>query len=369
MLVTLILTNKTYTTMKLFHLSKSLLVSLLILCTAFQPSNSVSWDELVEYVVGNDELFSSVPKTLNMEEIGDMRARDIKRRLSRTHGYSAEELVRMIDKKDLINALSFEEHKTRQQHQEKQKRFLAKRGIIAALIAVALVLFWPLLSHAYEVSAVNFVVYTDRKRLEAQRCWELKSTLGFVGIVLMLAVDLLQIWLSGSVILSWVMTSKYFFPVPSLPIHPAKLMGGEIANGPLSRYGLNVGPMAISWGLRFANSTIEAWTGRFLSKAQREMKRKARENETEKEREERKARKAARKAAKQAAKEQAATAAGNRSRPNPPDMPMPANGDNNFPYKKEQPVVETASVQEFLQDEFDNPQGSEPEPSALDELD
>jgi hypothetical protein len=219
---------------------------------------------------------------------------------------------------------------------------------------------------------VNFVVYTDRKKLEAQKCWELKSSLGFVGIFLMFIVDTLSLWLSASILLSWVMTSEYFFPMPRLPIHPAKLMGGEIANGPMARYGFNLGPMAISWGLRFVNSTIESWTGRAMAKAQREIRREQRENETELETEERKARKAARKAAKQAAKEQAAAAAASRSNSSfPPGMSDPgANADLNFPPKREQPFVETVSVQEFLQDEFDNPRGvPEPESSGLDELD
>ena len=54
-------------------------------------------------------------KTLNIVEISEMRARDIKRRLARTHGYSPDELSRMIDKKELINVLSYEEHKNYQQ--------------------------------------------------------------------------------------------------------------------------------------------------------------------------------------------------------------------------------------------------------------
>ena len=54
-------------------------------------------------------------KTLNIVEISEMRARDIKRRLARSHGYGPDELSRMIDKKELINALSYEEHKAYQQ--------------------------------------------------------------------------------------------------------------------------------------------------------------------------------------------------------------------------------------------------------------
>ena len=60
-------------------------------------------------------------KTLNIVEISDMRARDIKRRLARKHGYDPDELSRMIDKKDLINTLSFEEHKNYMKEADRRK--------------------------------------------------------------------------------------------------------------------------------------------------------------------------------------------------------------------------------------------------------
>ena len=181
--------------MKIPSLSrKAIFLGILILCAALRPT-AASWDEWVDYVVGDDASFTSTTQTLSMEEIGEMRVRDIKRRLSRTHGYSADELNRMLDKKDLINALAFEEHKTRKTQVDNQKRYLLKRGIIAALVAVSLVIFWPLFSHALEVGWVNFVVYTDRKRHEVTKCYELRSMSGFLGCFLMAIVDLLSFWL------------------------------------------------------------------------------------------------------------------------------------------------------------------------------
>ena len=50
----------------------------------------------------------------------------------------------------------------------------------------------------------------------------------------MLIIDALQVWLTLTVILSWFMTSKYFFPIPSLLIRPAAMRGGEVASGPLA---------------------------------------------------------------------------------------------------------------------------------------
>lgn len=235
-----------------------------------------------------------------------MRPRDIQRRLKRQHGFSAEEVARMIDKKDLIQALSFEEHKQREKEKAEIKRVLVIRGIITAILVIVVLAGWPVWTHLLEVASVNFVVYTDKKKYEASRCWELKSKAGMFGVLLMGIFDALQIWLSASVMLSWVMTSPYFFPVPSLPIRPAQFMGGQIASGPMSRYGMNVGPMVVTWAMRFVYARIEAWTGRALAKAHRAQRKEAKQWESE---EDRAARKAARKAAKKAAREEAEQAA------------------------------------------------------------
>jgi hypothetical protein len=135
-----------------------------------------------------------------MEEVRQMRVREIKRRLARSHGYSADELGRMLDKKDLIQALSFEEHKEREKEQQQLKRALLIRGIVVALISVVVVVGWPVWQHLCAVASVNFAVYTDRKRHEAGRCLELKSVDGMFGILLMAIVDILQLWLSASVV-------------------------------------------------------------------------------------------------------------------------------------------------------------------------
>jgi len=101
-------------------------------------------------------------KTLSIVEISDMRARDIKRRLARNHGYGADELARMIDKTDLINTLSFEEHKIYQQELERRKWRNFKTTVIYTCVAVLVVMFWPVIKHAGEVAHVNFVVYTGK---------------------------------------------------------------------------------------------------------------------------------------------------------------------------------------------------------------
>jgi hypothetical protein len=161
---------------------------------------------------------------------------------------------------------------------------------------------WPLWMQIYEVASVNLVVYTDKKRHEASRCIELGSIEGMFGVLIMAIVDTLRIWLSLSVFLSWFMSSKYFFPTPNLSVRPADFMGDKVKNGPLAKYGLNVGPMALTYGFRFLQGRLEAYTGRALARAYQKQKTAAREWESP---EERAARKAARKAAKKAAREEA----------------------------------------------------------------
>jgi hypothetical protein len=98
-------------------------------------------------------------RTLDIMEISAMRARDIKRRLARSHGYDPDELSRMIDKKDLINALSFEEHKARRRGADRRKWRRIRTTLIWTCAAVIVVVFWPLVRHALEVAHVNLVVY------------------------------------------------------------------------------------------------------------------------------------------------------------------------------------------------------------------
>lgn len=98
--------------------------------------------------------------TLGIVEISEMRARDIKRRLARSHGYDPDELSRMIDKKELINALSYEEHKVYQQEEDRRRWRRFKTTMIYTCVAVMVVMFWPLLRHAFQVAHVNFEVYT-----------------------------------------------------------------------------------------------------------------------------------------------------------------------------------------------------------------
>ena len=121
------------------------LLAMVLMATSFLASPGQAW-EWSDYLGGSSEdLAGFHTKTLSMGEIREMRVRDIKRRLSRTHGYSADEVGRMLDKKELIQALAFEEHKDREKELEKVKRFVVIRGIVVAVIAVIVVLGWPIL--------------------------------------------------------------------------------------------------------------------------------------------------------------------------------------------------------------------------------
>eukprot|EP00980_Cylindrotheca_fusiformis_P008262 scaffold1736_cov127-Cylindrotheca_fusiformis.AAC.76 len=170
-----------------------IILSLLVYCSAW---------EWTDFVGGLGSEMSFQTKTLSLEEVRLLRVREIKRRLARSHGYSADELGRMLDKKELIQALSFEEHKEREKERQQLKRNLLIRGIVIGLIAIVVVMGWPVWQHLYEVASVNFVVYVDRKKHEASRCLELKSAEGMLGVLLMAIVDTLQLWLSASIVSS-----------------------------------------------------------------------------------------------------------------------------------------------------------------------
>ena len=120
---------------------------------------SSTYDKLFpeEDLILNDDYET---KTLNIFEISEMRARDIKRRLARSHGYGVDELSRMLDKKELINTLSFEEHKAYQKEADRRKWIRFKNTVIYTCAAILIVMFWPLLRQAFEAASVNFVVYT-----------------------------------------------------------------------------------------------------------------------------------------------------------------------------------------------------------------
>jgi hypothetical protein len=236
--------------------------------------------------------------TFTMSEISLMRVRDIKWYLARRHGYGADEISRMLDKKELIESLAFEEEKIRLTQEAKWKRQVLMKGLLWSLVAVTVVIFWPLLCHGYDVVSVNILVYTDRKRYEAQVCRELQSISGVIGFTLMFVLDLLQLWLTVSVTLSWfVRRSKYFFPTPSLSVRPGQFMGEGVARSQLGSYGVNIGPMVITWAMRFVHGKLEAWTGRALVSAQREQRRRARQAAKAQTPEERAARKEAKRRA------------------------------------------------------------------------
>lgn len=289
--------------------------------------------------------------TLSIQDVSDMRVRDIKRRLSRIHGYSAEEVSKILDKKELVQALAFEEEKIRLKQENSAKRIVVQQGMIAAIVTILILLCWPVLLHAYEVAMINFVVYTDRKKIEALKCFELKSFWGLLGVVCMGVLDVLQIWLTTSVLLSWVMTSKYFFPFPRLTIRPAQLMGGEMANSSMANYGINVGSMLVTYGLRFLYGKIEQYTGIALAKKARQQRQEARQRESS---DEKAARIASRKAAKlenQYRQQYHAAMAASMRQPVPPPPPewvaaASSNSANDISTK----IVNGPSHQDFLEE-------------------
>jgi len=315
-------------------------------------------------------------KTLSIQEVSELRVRELKRRLARSHGYSAEELDIILDKKELIHALAFEEEKIRLRQEENIRRTLLLRGIVAAVVAVLVVLCWPLIQHAFELANINWVVYMDRKKHEASRCLELKSLKGVLGVLLMGILDLMQLWLTTSILLSWVTTHKWwFFPVPRLSVRPAALMGGPMAQSPLANYGINLGSMAVTWAMRFVYRKIELWTGKALAAAHRQQRRAAREWETV---DDRAARKAARKQAKlekQQRRQQQVASSNNHVAPPSWMDPVEATSNPQPSFvtppdsRAHQDFIDQLDESETSTDKVDGKEPKEVSPSKFDELD
>jgi len=248
---------------------------------------------------------SKVPLTFT--QISKLRVREIKRQLSRNHGYSADELSRMLDKKELIEALAFEEHKLDMKEKDELRRKNIQKAVLVAIVCVLVVMCWPLINHAFDVALVNIVVYTDKKKYEMSQCWSFKSLTACFGIICMATLDFFQVWLSCSVLLSWVISrNKYFFPTPSIPISPSLFMHGAPGGrgtSPLDRIGINVGPMMITWLLRWLRNRTELFVGKSLLKAQKKQRKAERKKkETETADLDRKLRRARRRAEKEARK-------------------------------------------------------------------
>jgi len=98
-----------------------------------------------EYVILAGTHGDTSKENLSIEQISEWRVRDIKRRLARSHGYSAAELGAMLDKRELINALAFEEEKQRLRENEAQRRTNVKQGIVVAISCIVLTFCWPLI--------------------------------------------------------------------------------------------------------------------------------------------------------------------------------------------------------------------------------
>lgn len=137
------------------------------------------------------------------------------------------------------------------------------------------------------------IISTDKKKYEINTCISHKSIKACIGILITFCIDLLQLWLSVSILASWILPSnKYMFPTPSIPIRPAAVLtslssasGNASSDSPLNKYGINVGPMIISWLFRYGKGKVEYWVGKVLAKKMRKDQKKVRKEEKKREKE------------------------------------------------------------------------------------
>jgi len=168
--------------------------SLLLFALIRVGHDSVTGLSFVDWFYGYDSntTRTKVSNLSALTDLSQLRVRDLKRRLARQHGYGADEISKMIDKKDLINTLLYEEHKVYQKEEQRRKRTMYRRRIMTSLICIAIVMFRDLWIQLYELVSVNVLVYTDKKLYEISRCREYKSLKGLIGITFMIILDLLQ---------------------------------------------------------------------------------------------------------------------------------------------------------------------------------
>jgi len=295
---------------EVFRLSIPLLLGLLLFATSSLSSSKIgvipvasAW-EWTNYIVGGSKIADE--HYMTDAEISELRVRDLKRRLARKFGYSQDELAKMLDKKDLKSALIGEESKLRTKHRNKKLRKLLWQSFIVAILCVVAIVGSQFWTQLYQTIAVNLTVYYDRKSLEMSQCWEFRSIKGALGIAILSVLELLRLWLSFTVLLSWVLSNesqyrRYLFPIPSFAIKPGQFMGEQVQNSPAGQWGLNIAPMLITWCMGSVKAKLEYWTGNALSAAARLQRQQVRSGETV---EERKARRAAKKAAKRTAREE-----------------------------------------------------------------
>ena len=286
---------------EVFRLSIPLLLGLLLFTTSSLSSSAWEW---TNYIVGGSKIADE--HYMTDAEISELRVRDLKRRLARKFGYSQDELAKMLDKKDLKSALIGEESKLRTKHRNKKLRKLLWQSVIVAILCVVAIVGSQFWTQLYQTIAVNLTVYYDRKSLEMSQCWEFRSIKGALGIAILSVLELLRLWLSFTVLLSWVLSNesqyrRYLFPIPSFAIKPGQFMGEQVQNSPAGQWGLNIAPMLMTWCMGSVRTKLEYWTGNALSAAARLQRQQARSGETV---EERKARRAAKKAAKRTAREE-----------------------------------------------------------------
>jgi len=215
-----------------------------------------------------------------VSEISSLRARELKRRLGRDYGYLNSELDRMIHKNEIINALAYEMLK---QHQKRRKIDKQKSIQNALFITIGLTILWlcrPLVSRLWDVCHVNLVVIWDVTSDRVRTCAKYRSLIGLFGVLVLTLLDLLKLWLSASVLISWFIKGRrwYLFPTPNFSVYPGAVLGGNpemaVRGGAagMSSWGVNIMPMLIRWAMTWAHHKVEGLVGRTIAAAKRRKK-------------------------------------------------------------------------------------------------
>jgi len=213
--------------------------------------------------------FISLNNGLTLQEIGNMRSRELKKMLYKL-GVSQEEVKKIVDKRELrdlvINLLQ-------EEAQQKKVKVMWEQGLRWTLIAIA-VGFIVIFREPFLALMKGFIDYLLAVRYQIKVkgdmmavCYQHSMYFALVSFILACLLDLVGPLMQMSIVASWVLPSqsvfrRFLFPSLSIPVTTDMILGGmgQSKGGksnPLSGYGLNVGPMVTMWISSFLKGRLE----------------------------------------------------------------------------------------------------------------
>jgi hypothetical protein len=198
-----------------------------------------------------------------MTDFSEMRVRDLQRHLLKL-GIDEAKVMGILDKKEMIELAEMYAN-----HADQMAK-ITIIVIISLCISVLLLLWYYRSSILYVIGQIcewlRGYFYPIVSRIETiHKCVRLKLFIPIFLFQICLMLDLYELWIQLSVLLSWVVSHtsilrQYFPPVLSLHVSPhsmLKNMNMASNNSFLSGYGINLGSMITLAIIKYIRSSIE----------------------------------------------------------------------------------------------------------------